>query len=300
MWGFSPKTCLLSSIFPALCCGMSRSEIRHVTSTWRGLTDSSEKSSLVMKCQKKQTLLHRSQRYSLWGHLIYCLQSRYRAPNFQSPLYPKNWRNFPCSAQSCVIFQKQWSCFQHFVPMQTQQRTQAPGEPLHAGQDTGHRGWDRDPEEGRLPLHVSAQPLELLKASTWPLQKAAQDGVPLLHCEGQRCPDGQEFSSLPGPAPGCLHLPIIKWSKAINHHLRGKSPATTASQFSGTFHSAVTACSHRGTFCSLSFCFPTAFDGSPVPADDIFEAVTGWFIFFVCLAFFFFPLHSLKPLRGSP
>lgn len=140
----------------------------------------------------------------------------------------------------------------------TQQRAHPPGEPLHAGQVTpGHRGMGQAPWWGQ-----AASPC----VSTAPGEppKPAQDFCRRQHRMRLLCflvkvrgvLMDRNFSSLPGPAPGCLHLPIIKWSKAINHHLRGKCPATTASQFHGTSHSEITACSHKGTFCSLSFCFP--------------------------------------------
>lgn len=133
-----------------------------------------------MKCQKKQTLLHRSQRYSLWGHLIYCLQSRYRAPNFQSPLYPKNWRNFPCSAQSCVIFQKQWSCFQHFVPMQTSRGPRLQGS--LSMQDTGHRT-----QEDGTGTPRRAGCLSMCLHSLWSCSKPAHDLCRRQHRMGFLC-----------------------------------------------------------------------------------------------------------------
>lgn len=51
--------------------------------------------------------------FPLWGHLIYSLQSWCQAPSFQLPLYPKRslWRDFPCPAQCCVIFQHRMELF---------------------------------------------------------------------------------------------------------------------------------------------------------------------------------------------
>lgn len=153
------------------------------------------------------------------------------------PEHPNRWvisqrpDFWPCNT-SGKVFQKEYRCFQHFVPMQTQYTTYTPreqppcrmGGSRPPGDTSGTLGSPRGWGQAACPRVPSASG-ELLKPAPDFCRRQHRMRPLLFYHEGQRCPDEQEFSSLPGPAPGFLRLPITRWSVAINHHhLRGKSP----------------------------------------------------------------------------